>query len=138
MAWAARKALIEAHGLYDALIIGGGDRAMLLAMYGQFDKEKTLHCLNVSQEEHYLRWARPYYRAVAGKIGNVSGRIYHLWHGDVFKRNYAGRHRLLAGFDFEPDLDLAIGPEGAWQWARSRPELQNFLLDYFHSRAEDE
>jgi hypothetical protein len=37
MAWAARRKILEGHGLYDAMIIGGGDRAMVHAMYGQFE-----------------------------------------------------------------------------------------------------
>jgi hypothetical protein len=138
IAWAARREIIENHGLYDAMIIGGGDRAMLNAMYGQFDKEMRLHHLNKARQEHYLKWAQPYHRAIAEKIGNVSGKIYHLWHGDLINRNYRSRHRLLANFDFEPDLDLVIGPNGAWRWARSRPKLERFLVNYFNDRAEDE
>jgi hypothetical protein len=138
IAWAARRSILEEHGLYDAMIIGGGDRAMLHAMYGQFDKETELHHLNKSQEEHYLKWAQPYYRDVAGKVGHVSGRVYHLWHGEFINRNYSNRHRLFADFDFEPETDLVVGHNGAWRWARPRPELESFLTNYFIGRAEDE
>jgi hypothetical protein len=120
------------------MIVGGGDTAMVHTIYGQFEKEMQLHQLNRARQGHYLKWAQPYHRAVAGKIGNVSGRIYHLWHGTIMNRYYHERHRLLASFDFEPDADLVIGPNGAWQWARSRPELENFLASYFINRAEDE
>jgi hypothetical protein len=138
IAWAARRSILENHGLYDAMIVGGGDRAMLHAIYGQFDKETQLHHLNKSQEEHYLKWARPFHRAIAEKVGHVSGRVYHLWHGEFVNRNYSGRHRLFSGFDFEPDADLVMGSNGAWRWARSRPELESFLASYFIGRAEDE
>jgi len=30
----------------------------------------------------------------------------------------------VAGFDFNPDVDLKIGPNGAWEWARSRPDRE--------------
>ena len=136
MAWAARQKILEGHGLYDAMIVGGGDRAMVHAMYGQF--EVPLLQLNKPRQEHYLRWARGYHRQVAGKVGNVSGRIFHLWHGNFINRNSRGRQRLLAGFDYDPDLDLRIGPSGAWHWARPRPDLEDFLRRYFLSRAEDE
>jgi glycosyltransferase involved in cell wall biosynthesis len=134
IAWAARRAILENHGLYDAMIVGGGDRAMLHAIYGQFDKETQLHHLNKSHQEHYLKWAQPFHRAIAEKVGHVSGRIYHLWHGDFFNRNYSSRHRIFSGFDFEPDVDLVVGPNGA----RPRPELERFLVNYFIGRAEDE
>ena len=127
IAWVARRSILEKHGLYDAMIIGGGDRAMLHAMYGEFDKEMQLHHLNKSQEEHYLKWAEPYYRDVAGKVGHVSGRVYHLWHGEFITRNYSSRHRLFADYGFEPEADLVVGRNGAWRWARPRPEMESFL-----------
>ena len=136
MAWAARRKILESHGLYDAMIIGSGDRAIVHAMYGQFEMP-YLH-LNKPRQEHYLRWARGYHRDVAGKIGNVPGRIFHLWHGNFINRNSRGRQRLLAGFDYDPDLDLRIGPNGAWHWARPRADLEDFLRKYFIGRAEDE
>jgi hypothetical protein len=138
IAWVARRSILEKHGLYDAMIIGGGDRAMLHAMYGEFDKEMQLHHLNKSQEEHYLKWAEPYYRNVAGKVGYVPGRVYHLWHGEFINRNYSSRHRLFADFGFEPEADLVVGRNGAWRWARPRPEMESFLTNYFIGRAEDE
>jgi hypothetical protein len=38
----------------------------------------------------------------------------------------------------DPNLDLRIGANGAWQWARPRPDLEEFMGKYFLSRAEDE
>jgi len=136
MAWAARRKILEGRGFYDALIVGGGDRATVHAIYGQF--EVPLLQLNKPRHDHYLRWARAYHEVVAGKIDNVPGRIFHLWHGNFLNRNSRGRQRLLAGFDYHPDLDLRIGPNGAWHWARPRPDLEAFLRTYFISRAEDE
>src|SRR6185503_8270648 len=92
VAWATRRKILEGHGLYDAMIVGGGDRAMVHAMYGQFEVP-VLH-LSKPRQEHYLRWARGYYRETAGKIGNVSGRIFHLWHGNFMNRNSRGRQHL--------------------------------------------
>jgi hypothetical protein len=137
MGWAARREIIEDHGLYDAMIIGGGDWAMVCAIYGQFEKAVQLLHLSKCRQEHYLRWARAYHREVGGKIENVSGRIFHLWHGNFINRNSRDRHRLLAGFDFDPGGDLRIGANGAWQWARLRPDLEDFLRNYFLRRAED-
>jgi hypothetical protein len=138
LAWAASRNILEKHGFYDAMIVGGGDVSIFHAMYGQFEHEMQYHYLYGSRQEHYLKWARPYHRTVAGKVGNVPGRIYHLWHGKIMNRNYLDRHRLLAGFDFDPDIDLRIGTNGAWQWARPRPDLEDFLRKYFLSRDEDE
>ena len=53
-------------------------------------------------------------------------------------RAYRDRHRHLAALDFDPDVDIKIGGNGAWHWARPRPDLEDFLRKYFVSRAEDE
>lgn len=138
VAWAARREILEKHGLYDALIVGGGDNAMLHAIYGQFEQEIQLHYLNKARREHYLGWARPYNRTIAEKVDSVPGRIYHLWHGKFIDRRNRERHRLLAEFDFDPNVDLTIGANGAWHWANPRPDLEDFMRKYFLSRNEDE
>jgi hypothetical protein len=138
IAWAARMIILEEHGFYDAMIAGGGDRAMLHAMYGQFELEAQLHHLNSARRDHYLKWARPFNKAVAGKITNIPGKIYHLWHGNFMTRRNRERHRMLAAFNFDPNIDLTIGSNGAWHWAKPRPDLEDFMRKYFLSRNEDE
>jgi hypothetical protein len=39
-------------------------------------------------------------------------------------------------FNFEPS-DVVVGANGAWQWARSNPDLEKYLANHFISRAED-
>ncbi|HET9415494.1 MAG TPA: hypothetical protein VFO74_15390 [Pseudolabrys sp.] len=138
LAWAARREILEEHGFYDAMIIGSGDSSIFHAMHGRFDHELGRRLLTKAHEEHYLMWARPYHRTVRGKVSNVAGRICHLYHGKFVNRRYRSRHDLLAGLGFDPDLDLRIGANGAWHWARPRPDLEDFLQKYFLSRAEDD
>jgi len=75
--------------------------------------------------------------AVGERVDHLAGRLYHLWHGDIVNRNYTARHQKLAERNFDPNADIAIGPNGVWHWARSRPDLEEFFLSYFKSRAED-
>ena len=138
LAWAARRDILEDHGFYDAMIMGSGDTSMFHAMFGQFEHEIERRRLDRVRQEHYLKWARPYYGTVAGKVSNVAGRIYHLYHGKIANRNYKDRHGLMASFPFDPDIDIRIGANGAWHWARPRPDLEDFLRKFFLSRAEDE
>jgi hypothetical protein len=137
LAWAARREILEDHGLYDAMIAGGGTRALVSAIYGEFDKVIEAAQFNAAQREHYLKWALPYHQAVGKRVGYVTGRLYHLWHGDIKNRNYAGRHQGLVDCNFDPYTDLVIGSNGAWQWARARPDLEKYLMNHFISRAED-
>jgi hypothetical protein len=138
LAWAARRTLLEGCGFYDAAIVGGGDSLMAFAMYGHADVLIERFLLGPTRRRHYLKWAVPFHEAIAGRIGHVPGTICHLRHGDVKNRAYFDRQDGLAGFDFDPDADLKVGANGAWHWARSRPDLENFLRRYFVDRAEDE
>ena len=138
LAWAARRGLLEEHGFYDGMIIGSGDTSIFYAMYGQFERELQRRRLSRAHQEHYLKWAWPYLRSVGGKVSNVTGRIYHLWHGEIANRQYLHRHDLLARIEFDPDIDIRIGANGAWEWARPRPNLEDLLRKYFIGRAEDE
>jgi hypothetical protein len=137
LAWAAKRTLLEDHGFYDAAIVGGGDSLMVSAMYGQTEALAERFVLGPARRRHFQKWAVPFHRSVAGRIGHVSGTACHLRHGEPENRAYYGRQDRLAEFDFDPDADIAIGANGAWHWARPRPDLEDFLRRYFIGRAED-
>jgi hypothetical protein len=137
LAWAAKRSVLGQHGFYDALIVGSGDRAMAFAMYGRFQEVMNSLYMNEIQRAHYMRWAVPFHEVVRGRVGHITGRLYHLWHGDIENRRYDQRYRLLSKFDFDPESDIRVGPNGAWEWARQRPDLAQFLANYFAGRHED-
>lgn len=137
MAWAAKRQIVQDFGIYDAMIAGGGTRALVCATYGFFDEAVEVFRLSGAPENHYRAWARPFHDAVGGKAGYVPGRIYHLWHGDIENRNYAGRYQRLVDNGFQPDNDLVVGANGAWHWAHRKPGLEQFLMNHFAGRAED-
>jgi hypothetical protein len=138
-AWAARRDLLERHGLYDACIAGSGDHLMAHAMAGDW----TSRCVdriiggNPAHRAYFRRWAEPFARDVAGDVGYVPGTLLHLWHGAVADRRYVDRNQELARFAFDPAVDLAVGPSGAWEWASRKPELHRWAADYFRLRNED-
>lgn len=137
LAWASRREVLEAHGFYDACILGSGDRAILSAALGRFECCTRGIQMNARREAHYLAWARPYFETVGGRIGYLSGRVFHLWHGEIRDRRYGERDRGLAALDFDPVADIALDPEGAWRWSSNKRELHAFVRDYFTSRNED-
>ena len=136
-AWAARKAALGAHGLYDACIVGTGDRAILLAALGEFDHGTLAAHMNSRQAEHYRRWARAVFPVMGGRVGAIEGRIFHLWHGDQQRRQYRQRHRLLAHFAFDPFTDITVDSEGCWRWNTPKSALHEGVRRYFASRRED-
>ncbi|MGH9496628.1 MAG: hypothetical protein ACRD3B_16625 [Candidatus Sulfotelmatobacter sp.] len=137
LAWAARCELLEAHGLYDACILGSTDRAILCAAMGIFESGVNAVGMRGRQIEHYLRWAEPFHRAVGGRVGFIDGRVLHLWHGDLRNRKYAERHEGLSRFVFDPFSDIVLDPSGCWRWNGSKPEMHEYVKAYFKSRKED-
>ena len=137
LAWAAKKAILHHHGFYDAAIAGAGDRSLVNALYGQFEDLIRIQNFNAAWREHYLRWARPFHTSVAKRISCVPGHLYHLWHGDIENRGRLNRYNRLAHLNFDPNMDVVIGNNQAWHWARPRPDLEKFFANFFIDRAED-
>ena len=137
MAWAARRELLERHGLYDRCIVGGGDTVFVCAALGCPEAAIAAHEMNAAQQAAYLRWARPFHAEVQGHVSHVPGVLHHLWHGDMADRQARQRHQRLAPHGFEPTIDLAQGSHGAWRWATDKPSLKSYVHDYFWSRHED-
>jgi hypothetical protein len=137
LAWASPRAVLEEHGLYDACILGSGDRAVLCAALGTFDYCTRGLLMNAQQERHYLAWARPYFAVVRGRVGYIPGRAFHLWHGEVADRQYGERDRALQAFDFDPFSDIATDDDGCWRWNSNKPALHVYIRRYFESRNED-
>jgi hypothetical protein len=137
LAWAARRELLDQFGFYDAMIIGGADFVAVCAIYGEYTYFSSHSAFDDVRRQHYLEWARPYSQAIAGRVGYVEGRLYHLWHGELTNRKYSTRQQMLAEISFDPKIDIRIGENGAWEWARPRPDLAAFLKNYFIERKED-
>jgi hypothetical protein len=137
LAWAARRGVLEKHGLYDACIMGTGDRAILCAALGKLDYGARSTLMNDRWRQHYLAWARPYFASVMGRVGSVRGRLFHLWHGDIKDRRYGERHSIMQAFEFDPFDDIALGQDGCWRWNSDKKALHTFVRRYFESRNED-
>jgi len=136
-AWAGRTELLREHTLYDACVIGSGDRAIFCAAIGRFDDVAAYMRMNSQRLSHYKKWAVPFYADVDGHIDSVYGQLRHLWHGSIIDRKYEDRHIAFEAYDFDPVRDTTIHREGYWQWATHKPEMHAFLVDYFVNRNED-
>lgn len=137
MAWAARRDLLEAHGLFDQGILGGGDALFFRAAFGYFGEAERRLYMGDRWSEAYRSWATPFHSAVKGAVGHVAGEVLHLWHGDIAARRYAERFRGFAAFGFDPTTDIACDDRGAWRWDSDKPEMHAFVRRYFDSRRED-
>jgi hypothetical protein len=137
LAWAARRELLERHGLYDAMVMGSGDVALVCAAFGSIPASVEAIRLNPAQYRHYESWAAGFHCDVGGNVGYVEGKVFHLWHGERLHRQYARRHVEFAKMKFDPNIDLQVNETGAFEWADGRDDLNRFAAEYFRCRFED-
>jgi len=139
-AWAGRREVIQRHGLYDACISGSGDHMMAHAFCGDWGSpciERILGPAMSAHRIHFTKWCKAVYGDVRAKVGVTPGALLHLWHGEMDHRRYVLRNRELAGFGFDPAVDLKIGEEGVWEWGSDKGELHRWAVEYYPSRRED-
>lgn len=137
-AWAARRELLDACGLYDACLTGSGDHLMAHAFAGTVDSLCIPMAIGTGRyAEHFSRWAAKAYRIGRGSLGHVPGRILHLWHGAIADRRYHDRNQEFKTFAFDPDRHIRRGESGLWEWADAPAEMRTWASDLFASRNED-
>ena len=133
-AWAAHRETLGKHGIYDAMIMGPGDKAVFCAACGRIDDMVRAYRMSSRQRAHYERWAKPFFETVQGRAAFVDGEALHLWHGDLSARYYAKRYQGFERYDFDPYTDVVLNREGAWCWNSDKPALHDFAASYFELR----
>lgn len=89
-AWGAKRELLDKVPLYDKALIGGADHIMAHAAAGQIPHI----CITKSFTDNIDEindWSRKFFDVMQGKIGYVEGNLFHIWHGDLKKRQYYRR-----------------------------------------------
>jgi hypothetical protein len=139
--WAARRSLLEKHGIYDRFILGGGDAAAGWAFYGLTDTWLSdgwfRHLLPEPLANDLRQWSKALFADVQGTVTFVPGRVFHLWHGDSNRRRYVMRFAILAETRFDPVTDIAFDEQQCWSWNSQKPELHRKVAEYFRSRREE-
>ena len=126
-AWAARRELLEAHGVYDTAVLGGGDKLMFSAAAGRYDR--IGRWMSPAHQSHFSDWAKPFANSVKRRISYIEGDLIHLWHGDVGGRRYCERREGFEEFQFDPRQDLALTPDGVWRWNNDKLGMQAFVRE---------
>ena len=89
-AWGARREILQNMPLYDRALIGGADHIIAHAAAGQIPHSCIAKSFTDNLDE-VLTWSKKFYKLVQGKISFVEGDLYHIWHGDIDKRQYLKR-----------------------------------------------
>ena len=89
-AWGARRSVVDAMPLYDKALIGGADHIMAHAAAGHINHKCI--CKSFTDDIDAINeWSEKFRRVVGERLGYVKGDLYHIWHGDVAKRQYLKR-----------------------------------------------
>jgi hypothetical protein len=133
LAWAARRDFIATYGLFDQMVVGGGDTMLVVAAYGAWDHWHA-RVLPEGLRQAWRRWAEPFNGALDADVGYLPTSIMHLWHGDTSKRKYTERLSILSGHHFDPEMDLQASPDALWEWSSNKDEMHAEIADYFLGR----
>lgn len=137
VAWAGKRKLFQKYKFYDRAIIGGGDAILAHSSYGAFNTVTMDHLMNKLQINHYLEWANLCFKTINHQINYLDSNLFHLWHGEVHNRYYYERYQKLQLFNFNPYNDIILDDNKCWKWNSNKPELHQYVKDYFYSRKED-
>ena len=133
---AARRRLLEDHGVYDRMIVGGGDLVLLSAAMGIDPGD--LPGVNTSPADLIAdarEWSRRLFAATHGSVFYTEGTLLHLWHGRIRDRRYRERIRLLDSFNVHEDIRL--DGQRLWSWSSDKRALHEGIRRYFLRRNED-
>lgn len=136
-AWAMPRETIERCRFFDTCIVGGGDRAMIAAVYGQWDHVIKRQKMTPGHAESFRAWGETFRDAVDGAVASIPGDLFHCWHGSLDKRRMRERYEEIAMFDFDPARDIGLATCGAWEWTSDKPDLHQTVMRQFRSRYED-
>ncbi len=137
--WAARREILERHGLYEVAIAGSADHYMAHAAAGDLDSPCIARMMlgRPAPMRCFREWAEAFHGSVRGGLGVVPGQVLHLWHGEAEDRKYYLRQLELAELGFDPYTDLHAPPGRPLELRPGKPALEAFLRSYFTERRED-
>jgi hypothetical protein len=126
-AWGARREVLDAVPLYDRALIGGADHIIAHAGAGQINHT----CITKSFTDDIVAvnvWSRKFFAVVRGKIEYVEGDLYHIWHGDIEKREYLKRIQ-----DFTPQTKTITEKDKNGLYVAKNGEGE-YMKKYFDKR----
>ncbi|WP_460975432.1 hypothetical protein [Spirosoma knui] len=130
LAWGARRELLDKQPLFDRALIGGGDGIIAYASVGDIVNKSIRESFKHPEELAYIAtWQTEWFRLVQGKVGYVPGNLYHLWHGDLKKRNYLKRVQ-----DFTPKSIKIRERDKNGFYRNTDPDATAYIHNHFNCR----
>jgi hypothetical protein len=126
-AWGARREVLEEVPLYDKALVGGADHIIAHAAAGQIGHNCIMKSFT-DDIDSINEWSKRFYEVVNGEIGYVEGELFHIWHGDIKKREYLKRVQEFTG----KSKTIVEKDEHGLYVAKNDEDV--YVKDYFRNR----
>lgn len=127
-AWGATRELLNSIPLYDKALIGGADHIIAHAAAGQIGHSCIAKSFSEDIDE-VNKWSRDFSYFAQGKIGYVQGDLYHIWHGEIEKRQYLKRI-----VDFTSKAKNIVQKDENGLYVTDDKNTLNYMSRYFLTR----
>lgn len=131
-AWGARREVITTVPLYDRALIGGADHIIAHAAAGQINHPCITKSFTDNLQE-IEEWSQSFYASTEGRIGYCPGNLYHIWHGDISKREYLPRIQ-----DFTSHINKITHRDRNGLHQSDDDDANHYMQDYFVRREASE
>ena len=137
--WAAKSEMFTNNlGLYDHLIVGGGDTLIYAAAHGSMEHWMQKRTSTYHHARHILDWAEQWYARIDSSLGWADNEIETFYHGSLKTRRYMNRHDILKESSFDPYEDIEIdSATGLLEWRTGKTGMVADIRQYFADRKED-
>ena len=129
LAWAARRASLQRYPLYERTLIGGADGIIAYGGTGQLSTVTEMKDMFQDSWDDVTKWASGWYREIGGRVGYVSGDLYHIWHGDLKDRQYYSRIK-----EFGPHMKGIQQKDDNGLYTPVDPKAKQYMDGYFDKR----
>lgn len=141
--WAFKRSIInKIGGFLEYDIVGMGDNFMARCFNNKIpfihpklkSKIKTSGTIIPTSINYYNILSTYYNKCKGYKIGYLNGSIKHFWHGDLNKRLYVERWKILESANYDPETHLIKNEFGLIQINTKYLDLLKNLENYFNAR----
>lgn len=127
-AWAARREVLDSVPLYDKALIGGGDHIIAHAAARQIG-HKCITKSFTDDIDDVLDWSKKFDVVVKGKVAYAKGDLFHIWHGDIDKRDYFNR---IVNFTSKAK-EITLKDKNGMYVTKDKDSI-NYMKKYFQQR----
>jgi len=127
-AWGMQRAALDKILLYDKALIGGGDHVMAHAAVNQIPHTCITNAFKADIDT-ITEWSKQFFLQTKGLLNYTKGDVYHIWHGELEKRQYLKRVK-----EFTPKAKKIITRDSNGLYYTNSSDILDYTNNYFVTR----